>query len=485
MQIENRQFGLNRRQQRKQSSLFSLFAPVPLILVLAIVCMCVCDSARGDCYVDPLTGRQVCVPAGSGWQPLSGGGAPRPTAPQASAESSAHCRISVADGNTGSGTLIGFDNAVGLVLTCAHLFDGSTERIVVSFPDGSRFAARMIERDRAHDLAALVIQPPHRTPIAVSDVDPSGVLAACGFGPNGQFRCVQGGVTGWAVAMGATHPALTIRGAVRPGDSGGGVLDARGRLVGVVWGQREGLTYATCGRPVREFLDRIRGRVGRRPSTADGARVPAVPQVDWEARFSAITQQFSAMDAKKQDKGDYLRAGDLNGYLRIEDAPKILADQYARRTDVEGELTTLSTKFESVHSRVESVRRQVEQVAASKGGFFQGLSFGKLVVGALGLSGPLAAAVVVAGGLAGRRIKSRVKRRESRAGKMFGSGPIAVDSPPPPQPTVPETHYVSVEQDTFAKAHQWASEHVARKYPGATEILQALESLIKQYLASH
>jgi hypothetical protein len=41
-----------------------------------------------------------------------------------------------------------------------------------------------------------------------------------------------------------------------------------------------------------------------------------------------------------------------------------------------------------------------------------------------------------------------------------------------------------VEQDSFAKAHQWASEHVARKYPGATEVLQTQESLIKQFLAS-
>jgi hypothetical protein len=49
---------------------------------------------------------------------------------------------------------------------------------------------------------------------------------------------------------------------------------------------------------------------------------------------------------------------------------------------------------------------------------------------------------------------------------------------------VPETHYVSVETDSFAKAHQWASEQVARKYPGATEILQAQDSLIKQHLAA-
>ena len=61
--------------------------------------------------------------------------------------------------------------------------------------------------------------------------------------------------------------------------------------------------------------------------------------------------------------------------------------------------------------------------------------------------------------------------------------PIAVDSPPPPQRTVPETHYVPFEKDSFAKAHQWASEQVARKYPGATEVLQAQDSLIKQHLA--
>jgi len=48
---------------------------------------------------------------------------------------------------------------------------------------------------------------------------------------------------------------------------------------------------------------------------------------------------------------------------------------------------------------------------------------------------------------------------------------------------VPESHYVSVERDDFARAHQWAREQVARKYPGATEVLTTLESLIKQQLA--
>ncbi|MEN1679466.1 MAG: hypothetical protein AAGJ46_07715 [Planctomycetota bacterium] len=60
--------------------------------------------------------------------------------------------------------------------------------------------------------------------------------------------------------------------------------------------------------------------------------------------------------------------------------------------------------------------------------------------------------------------------------------PVAVDTPPPPQRTATETHYVPYETDGFARAHQWASEQVARKYPGSIEVLTTLDSLIKQQL---
>lgn len=60
--------------------------------------------------------------------------------------------------------------------------------------------------------------------------------------------------------------------------------------------------------------------------------------------------------------------------------------------------------------------------------------------------------------------------------------PVAVDTPPPPQRTATQTHYVPYETDEFALAHQWASEQVARKYPGSVEVLSALDSLIKQQM---
>jgi hypothetical protein len=149
-----------------------------------------------------------------------------------------------------------------------------------------------------------------------------------------------------------------------------------------------------------------------------------------------------------------------------------------------------------VHSMVNSVQQKIEHVASARTGFLEGASLGKIAVAALGLSGPLTAAVVLATGLAGRRLKRAVHSKSQTssdrllAGYPLGGSPlpasshVAVDSPPPPQRTVPETHYVPIEKDSFAKAHQWASEHVARKYPGATEVLQALDSLIKQFLAA-
>jgi hypothetical protein len=464
------EFALNRSEQRKQrfnQSRFSLFAPVQFA-VLALVSMC--GIVRAQCYTDPITGQQVC---------------PRSGANSSAANGTAHCRIRIGDGTLGSGTLVGRDPSVGLVLTCAHLFDNSTSRIVVSFAGGGQFAARVSEVDRANDLAALVIRRPGVEPLTIGDGEPAGTLTACGFGPNGVFRCVQGGITGRAMATGAKFPSTVICGAVRPGDSGGGVLNTRGQLVGVVWGQRDGQTYAICGRPVFEYLNRVRAKLfasqerggqahfAPRPSQRwcppQNEPVPnrSGPQVDWQAWTNELDARIRALDAKKQDKGDYLQHGDLNGYQRMEDATR---------------------RFESVHSVVESVRQHVDQIVVDRAGILRGVSLGKFAAGALGLSGPLAAAVVIAGGLAGRQIKSRLRRLESHLAINSRPStldrPIAIDSPPPPQRSVPETHYVPVEKDSFAKAHQWASEHVARKYPGATEVLQTQDSLIKQYMAA-
>ncbi len=372
----------------------------------------------------------------------------------------------------------------------------------MTFSNGSRFGATLIDLDKANDLAALAIRRPSFTPLTVNDADPTGPLTACGFGPNGVFRSVRGAITGHPLANGATFASTTIAGVVRPGDSGGGVLDSQGRVAGVVWGQRDGQTYTTCGQPLRDFLKSVRTKLlGASPAPTPSTQPqssdprpqspPSSPQFDWQAWTNDLDQRIRDLDAKKQDKGEYLQPGDLNRYLKVDDATKIVG-QFAPRSEIEDKLKSLASQFESVHAVVETVRQHVDQITGGPAGIIEGVSLAKYAVGALGLSGPVAAAVIIAGGLFGRRIKSRLQRLESIIGvspsdlpaTTAKSQPVAVDSPPPPQRSVPETHYVPVEKDSFAKAHQWASEHVARKYPGATEVLQAQDSLIKQYLAA-
>jgi hypothetical protein len=477
----------------------------PLIALALLI-----GHAHAQCYVDPYTGQRYCTgPSGSC---PSCGNCPscnlsRPVVPQTptprantvNVDSTAHCRITVNNTTLGSGTLIARDQSIGLVITCAHLFDDSTQKIVVAFPSGGQFAATIADIDHDQDLAALAIRRPEVEPLPVAAGDPSGFLVACGFGPNGTFRGIQGNITGYATASGAAYASTTIAGSVRPGDSGGGVLNGSGQVVGVVWGQRDGQTYATCGRPVCDFLTRVRDKafakatvVNKPASTAPTTPIqPASPQPDWQAFTNELDSRIRELNAKKQDRGDYLQHGDLNGYLRTEDAAK-LTSPMAIKSEVENKIGELNAQFATVHNVVDTVKQHVEQLGADKDGILQGVSYGKVAVATLGLSGPLAAAVLAAAGFVGFRLKSGATPKSNAANGVQSitaspkgkSRPIAVDSPPPPQQTVPETHYVPVEQDSFAKAHQWASEHVARKYPGATEVLQTQESLIKQFLAA-
>jgi hypothetical protein len=434
-----------------------------LLLIAPAECARAQDCYGGICYPrQPATPARLVMPIESAMQTAH----------------DAHCRIHVGDGTTGSGTLISTNDTTGL--------DDTSSGVVVSFPHGGRFGARLIDRDPANDLAALLIQRPNVEPVAVDDSEPTGVLTACGYGGNGQFRPATGPVSGAVQSVGATFPSLKIGGAVRPGDSGGGVLDRAGRLVGVVWGCRDGETYLTCGRPLRQFLDRVwqgRQRAGS-SSTPDlhgredgSARHPTI---DWQAWRDEIDSRLAALDARKQDRGEYLQLGDLHSY--------------AQKSDV-GALKT--AVFDRIQKQIE------ERVRATGPGLFAGMSYGKLAAGALGLSGPLALAVIVAGGLAGRRVKRKVSGVRDQASGVGPTPdtrhltpsspdtyhptpfPVAIDSPPPPQVTATERHYVPYENDNFRRAHDWAAEQIVRKYPGATDYVAAMDSLIQQQLAGN
>lgn len=163
--------------------------------------------------------------------------------------------------NLGSGTLIDVtdDGQYGFVLTCAHLFSEGRGRVKARFADGSNHVATVLRIDRAADLAALEIVRPSTRPAAVSLATVTGhQYRACGFGPAGEFSCVVGPSLGGTASPGRVN--LRLRGSVRSGDSGGGVFDTQDRLVGVIWGTAEGVTYASSGKPFERFLQSTLGR---------------------------------------------------------------------------------------------------------------------------------------------------------------------------------------------------------------------------------
>ncbi|MHB8419000.1 MAG: trypsin-like peptidase domain-containing protein [Myxococcales bacterium] len=145
-----------------------------------------------------------------------------------------------AAGFLAAGVLV--DPARGLVLTCAHVLEGVRGPIVVEMPDGRREQARLVSRDGDLDAALLAIAPSDRAPPAFAPAAAllaGSALAAVGSPRGRPFTAAAGSATGRTLRL--LDAVLTeVRMPLEPGDSGGPVVDARGRLRGIVGYVRPG-----------------------------------------------------------------------------------------------------------------------------------------------------------------------------------------------------------------------------------------------------
>lgn len=146
---------------------------------------------------------------------------------------------SLLSGGSGSGVVYGDE---GYILTNHHVIDGTRE-VFVTFSDGARFPAEVIGSDPLTDIAVLRVD---RTDLAPIDIGSSDHLAigepAVAVGnPLG----LLGGPTVTAGIVSALNRRLTISigeelyglvqtdAPIAPGSSGGALVDARGRLIGI------------------------------------------------------------------------------------------------------------------------------------------------------------------------------------------------------------------------------------------------------------
>lgn len=144
--------------------------------------------------------------------------------------------VQIANGRgAGSGTIWHGD---GLIITNAHVAD--RPKIDVLLPDGRQLRARVLAFDAKLDLAALSVEATDLPTVELGDsreLRPGELVFAIGhpWGVAGAVTAgvVIGGGSEWLGATDGTREWLVADLHVRPGHSGGPMVDARGRLVGI------------------------------------------------------------------------------------------------------------------------------------------------------------------------------------------------------------------------------------------------------------
>lgn len=441
----------------------------------------------GQCRLPPPAG------AAEGAAPL--GLSPRPRA--------AIVRISHECGrelSLGSGALVDANSKHGLVLTCGHLFAATTGRIVVRFPDGAAYEARLLEALREHDLAALLIERPAAEAISIASADPrpGERLVSAGYGPRGQFAAVSGRFLGTANIAGRTdNEVLEMSGASRPGDSGGPVLNERGELVGVQWGSDGRTVGATCLSRVRWFLARHSKRFRGAASPAEGlvespAGVGSLPPgASTPGASRAPAPELADGSGRPSPPAD-ARSARPDGASPAGDGP--------RRAESFAELDRLRERIRELESRL--VRGPaaivVEQWAITKI---------IAVAAGLGVPGWLAALAIW---LLRRRIHRRIDARppppppasagaaESSAAEpsphrahVDGAPPalrlpepiiVRKEARPPPQIVERDREFVEVQvAPVELRALQWGLDELVRRNPGARAFVETVEAYAAQY----
>jgi S1-C subfamily serine protease len=140
----------------------------------------------------------------------------------------------------GSATAITGD---GFVLTSAHVVEGFRGGSLV-FPDGGELGFEIVGTDRLSDLAVLRARGEDLVPVVLGDADELrvGQLVVAVGNPLGLAGSVTAGVVSGLGRALPTRSSSNVRlvenviqtdAALNPGNSGGALVDWRGRLVGV------------------------------------------------------------------------------------------------------------------------------------------------------------------------------------------------------------------------------------------------------------
>lgn len=390
----------------------------------------------------------------------------------------AWCRIHVTSATgeqfAGSGSVVSVNGQTAAILTAAHVVDGSIGgRVELSTGATGQITQTFIDKTGV-DLALVIVEcrGPLPQPLTLGEWREGQLAAWHGYGP-GQYATSAGpSAIGAGVPTGWPQRDATIATPCRSGDSGGPVVDEAGNLIGVVWGcetttQLDGSQLATATHfapitPVRDFLRRC---FGQQPWTV-AATSPNCP-----SGLCPLT--------------------DPNGWHSVtppnQPVPPILPPPVETPAPATPPSLPPLVFPEPPHTDVAPPNGShpfLELFAAAAP------AAATLLLGPLGGAG---AGALVARVIARRAIRRIAKHRTSRNQQQASSRRtrtehydaqqiIPVDTPPRTIHAKTETHFVPVDDPKFDRAYSWAVEQLKRKYPGGSDLLEPLDSLIRQHL---
>ncbi len=223
---------------------------------------------------------------------------------------------------SGSGVILTAD---GYIATCAHVVDGA-KSIKVTLNDDTSYDAMIIGTDTRNDIAIIKIEAKNLTPAALGDSEMLTVgedVIAIG-NPLGELR---GTATSGIIS--AVRRTIEVEGnemelvqtdaAISPGNSGGGLFNASGKLIGIVNAKvsdtsAEGLGFAI---PVNNVLKEINDLVSYGYVTGRAYLGVYTQNVsirsDYGYFFSSSTSCVQIADVVKDSAADKagLKIGDL------------------------------------------------------------------------------------------------------------------------------------------------------------------------------
>ncbi len=218
------------------------------------------------------------------------------------------------------GTGFVIDAAAGLVLTNNHVIDGATSVTVTPVMSGKSYPARILGYDRTDDVALL--QLPRVTGLKAVTIGNSSPVAAGTpvlaigneAGQGGSPTVAPGVISGLdrtIVAIDQSsglnetlHGMMQTSADVRPGDSGGPLADAAGRVIGIDTAAGGGTVYSGYAIPINQAMPIARQIAAGQPSTRIQIGLPAF--------LGVLVPVSTSTDPRRQAREELRHAGTVS-----------------------------------------------------------------------------------------------------------------------------------------------------------------------------